>query len=70
MAKQTFVQDGLLAGNIAQLVECLSILCKAWVPSSELHKPGMVVQACDPNTQEKEAGGSEIQSHPFLHSNF
>jgi len=33
-------------------------------------KSHLMVQAFDPNTQEVEAGGSDIQSHPLPHSKF
>lgn len=37
---------------------------------SALRKLGMVARACDPSTREVEAGRSEVQGHPQLHSEF
>jgi hypothetical protein len=31
-------------------------------------EPGVVAHACDPSTQEAEAGGSQVQIQPWLHS--
>ena len=46
--------------DVAQLV------VKSWVLPEQPHKPGMVVQTCDPSTQEGETEGSEVQDHPLL----
>lgn len=33
-----------------------------------LHKPGMTVYTCHPSPWQKEAGGAEVQGHPWSHS--
>lgn len=34
------------------------------------HKRGVVTSVCNPTTQELEAGGSEVQRHPWFHTKF
>lgn len=34
---------------------------KPWARSPTLHKPGLVVDTCNPSSREVEAGGPEIQ---------
>lgn len=36
----------------------------------QLHKSGIGLHACDPNTQEVEAGASRVQGHPWIHTQF
>lgn len=51
------------------MVDGLSNVKEALGPISRLHKPGVVVYACNLSSQEVEAGGSQrVQSHPPLHS--
>jgi hypothetical protein len=53
-----------VAENAAQLVEHLPSMHEPRFNSPALHKPGMVLHACDLSTQEVEAGESEIQGQP------
>lgn len=41
-----------------------------WIWFSGLHRPDMAVHVCNPHTWEMEMGGSEIQRHPPLYSEF
>lgn len=43
---------------------------KPWGSSPGPHKPDRVAQACNPSILEVEAGGSEVQGQPQLHSKF
>lgn len=47
---------------------CLECI-KPWVQTSAPQKPGMVEQACDPQTEKVEARRS-VQVHPWLHREF
>lgn len=66
-------QPGLLnpiisCWDVAQLVEQLPSTHEPWIPSSGWHKPGVMVQTCNLNTGQAEAGRSEVQSYPWLRS--
>ena len=43
---------------------------KPWACYPALHKQGAVVHICSPSTWEVETGGSEVQGHPLLLSEF
>lgn len=45
-------------------------MCEPWVQSLEPQKLDLVVHTYNPSTWEVEVGGSEIQTHPYLHSTF
>lgn len=49
------------------MLECFPY-AEPWVRSPDLRKLDAVVHACNSNTPEAEAGGSETQGHPQLHS--
>lgn len=56
---------------MAQLVELTTLLVctEPCVPSLAPHRSGIVVHSCGPpTTQRAEAGGSEVQGHPWIHS--
>lgn len=54
-------------GCVAQLVECLSNMCKARVQSQHCMKQGVETQAYNPSTQEVESGkGKRPSSAGYL----
>lgn len=56
-----FIKPIIGAGEVAELVGEVALALPGshpWIPSPAPHKPGMVLPACHPNTQEVEAGGS------------
>jgi hypothetical protein len=44
-----------------------SACTKPWVQFPEMHKPGLLAQTCNLNTQEVEAGGPEVQDSSERH---
>lgn len=56
---------------MAQCVTYLLCRCKALsLDSQVLLKPSVLVHASNPRAQLAEAGGSEAQGHPQLHSKY
>lgn len=49
-------------------IEWLSGMHKVLGPIPALHKPGMMVHTCHLNPWQIEAGGAEVQGHPWPHS--
>lgn len=56
------VKSNLVAGQVAQLVECL--------PSVHETTGSIPCSACNPGTQKMETGGSEVQGPFCLHRGF
>ena len=54
----------------SQMAQCLASVHEALSSSPAPHKPHVVLYACDPSTWEVETGGSEVQGHPLLLSEF
>jgi hypothetical protein len=54
----------------ARLVEACLACTKPCDLFSVVHKLSVVVHMCEPSTWQVEAGRSEIQGHPWLHSKF
>lgn len=57
-------------GAAAQLVGGLPRVHKAWASIMALCNPSMATRACNPSTWEVQAGGSRVQSHPWLCGEF
>ena len=64
--------SGCLSWAAAQLVERSPIMHEALgsVPSTThtTYNVDLIAQSCNPNTREVEAGGSEVQGQPQLHT--
>lgn len=65
-----YLKSNSKPGAVAQLVGCLPSIHKALGSIIALHKPSMVTRACNPSTWEVQAGGSRVQSHRWLYSEF
>lgn len=64
-------RECLQTNEVVQLVECMHTSVYKTLASQNHIKPCVVVaQACNPIAQEAETGGSEIQCHVQLHSDF
>lgn len=56
--------------NAARLVECISSISKALTLILSITKASMAAHAYNPNTEEVEVRGSEVQGQHCLHSEF
>lgn len=55
---------------MAQLVECLPSIHTVLCLNPNVPRLGVVVHACKLSTLEVQAGGSEVEVHPWLHIDF
>lgn len=60
-----------LQRDCSSVLRVLALVCsKLWVQFLALHKLGILVHTCNPITEEREAGKSEVPGHPGLHRKF